>query len=186
MGNDTKFQENENKHLMDLIERIQSDFNDKVKNEDNASNVLLKGHLLIENILEECLSVYNIKTNFISRLSFYEKTKILSEIINKNDFLKERMKNIVPMLFSLNNVRNNLAHDLGFNISEADINNIGLKLGSEYIVKKYEVGHKKTRENLLFLLDKMVHELGLIIFLKIDEIKELNLEGDQKILELKK
>lgn len=171
MENEKKTEQKYDKHLLDLIERIQYDFNDKVKNENNASNVLLKGHLLIENILEECLSVYDIKTNFISRLSFYEKIKLLSEIISKNDFLKERMKNIVPMLFSLNSVRNNLAHDLGFNISEADINNIGLKLGSEYVVKKYEVGHKETRENLLFLLDKIVYELGLIIFLKIDEIK---------------
>lgn len=171
MADEIKKQE-ENKHLTNLVAKIKADFNERVESEENSSNVLLKGHLLIENILEECLAVFD-QINIKNRhQGFYVKTKILSEITSKDEEIENARRTIVPMLFSLNEIRNNLAHDLNFNISEADINKIGVNLGSEYIIRKYDLGHKKVRENLLFLLNNMVHKLGFIIFAKMEEIKK--------------
>jgi len=159
----------EKKHLDNLISRVTSDFNEKVKSETNPSNVLLKGHLLIENILEECLAACDLRVS--RRSGFYEKTKNLSDFKTSDNNINKSIKVVVPMLFALNEIRNNLAHDLSFNISEADINKIGLNLGSLYIYKKYLTGHKEVRENLLFILNRMVHNLGFIIYCKLDDFK---------------
>jgi hypothetical protein len=165
--------EEKNKHLVNLVEKIVSDLNSKVKTETEPATILLKGHLLLENLLEEVLAVFDLqKKQKISRLSFYEKIKLLSGT-NSGNNINPNIKEACDLLFSLNEVRNNLAHDLNFKISESDINKIGINLGSEYIIKKYEIGYKKIADNLIFLLEKTVRSLGLILFIKIELLKSI-------------
>jgi hypothetical protein len=54
-------EEKTNDYLDNLIKRVLSSFNDRVINENDSSGVLLKAHLLTENVLEECLAVFDIK-----------------------------------------------------------------------------------------------------------------------------
>ncbi len=160
----------ENNHLVNLVDKILEDFNKRVKSEQDISNVLLKGHLLVENMLREDLAILDI-TKGINRISFYEKTKRLSETSTGTVEMLGIVKEIVPILFALNETRNNLAHNLEFKVSETDVNNIGLNIGSSFILQKYKTGSSNTRENLLFCLDYIVDKLALIIFVRIEELK---------------
>lgn len=166
----------QNKHLENLLEKIVDDFNSRVKSEKEISNVLLKGHLLVENLLQETLVSFDLKIG-INRISFYEKIKRLSDFNTGEVFIQSKIKEVVPVLFSLNETRNNLAHNLDFQVSESDVNRIGLNIGSEFILQKYKTGHSNTRENLLFCLNHAIYKLGLIMFLQIEEIKDKKKRG---------
>lgn len=161
--------ENKDIHLEHLVDKLTEDFNDRVKSESDPSYLLLKGHLLIENILQETLAVFDCqKTGRIDRISFHEKTNFLK---NLQEY-KDEIKGVSPLLYSLNEVRNDLAHNLDFKISESDVNKIGINLGSKYIIKKYEIGHKNVKEILLFCLNEIVYLLGFIIYSKMKQIKK--------------
>ncbi|MCM4174266.1 hypothetical protein DHD32_22630 [Arenibacter sp. TNZ] len=96
--------------------------------------ILLKGHLLIEKILDGKLNRCGIENR--KSLSFY--SKILA--IEKLDFEQtEKKKIIVNALKKLNKLRNNLAHDYKF-----DLNNGELELWVKGILKNLN-GEKYTR-----------------------------------------
>ncbi|MFL0354767.1 hypothetical protein [Xanthomarina sp. GH4-25] len=96
--------------------------------------ILLKGHLLIEQILDGKLNRCGIENR--KSLSFY--SKILA--IEKLDFEQtEKKKIILNALKKLNKLRNNLAHDYKF-----DLNNGELELWAKGILKNLN-GEKYTR-----------------------------------------
>tara|TARA_R110002049_G_scaffold308784_1_gene514075 strand:- start:343 stop:807 length:465 start_codon:yes stop_codon:yes gene_type:complete len=96
--------------------------------------ILLKGHLLIEQILDGKLNRCGIENR--KSLSFYG--KILA--IEKLDFEQtEKKKIILNALKKLNKLRNNLAHDYKF-----DLNNGELELWAKGILKNLN-GEKYTR-----------------------------------------
>ncbi len=162
--------------LRNLVSKIIGSFQNVVAKEEDLSNVLLKGHLVIENFLEELLAVLNIeKTINIHRLSFHEKLKHIKESAEKDPaYLKNRVGKILPSLYALNGVRNDLAHDYTFTISEPEIDKIGVNLGSRYILKKYSSGHESYKENLLFCIDEIIGDIGRIIYNKICDLREKN------------
>lgn len=96
--------------------------------------ILLKGHLLIEQILDGKLNRCGIENR--KSLSFY--SKILA--IEKLDFEQtEKKKIILNALKKLNKLRNNLAHDYKF-----DLNNGELEKWAKGILKNLN-GEKYTR-----------------------------------------
>lgn len=160
----------ENPHLQNIIKKVTSDFASTVKNEEVPLNLLLKGHLFIENLLEEVLAAFDVKGN-LNRKSFYEKTRSLSEIGTKEEHIKVQIAAITPLLYAINEARNNLAHNLHFEVNEGAVNKIGILMGSEFILNKYEVGHNNVTENLLFCLNEIVVELGGIIYMRVENLK---------------
>lgn len=96
--------------------------------------ILLKGHLLIEHILDGKLSRCGIENR--KSLSFYSKIFAIEKI----DFEQtEKKKIILNALKKLNKLRNNLAHDYKF-----DLNNGELELWAKGILKNLN-GEKYTR-----------------------------------------
>ncbi len=174
-----QIQKDKNDHLDNLLKKIVDDFNGRVKIEKEISNVLLKGHLLVENLLQETLASLDLKGG-INRISFYEKVKRLYEFKTNEPIMQSNIKDISPVLFALNETRNNLAHNLDFQVSESDVNRIGLNIGSEFVLQKYKTGYSNTRENLLFCLKYIVHKVGLIMFLRIEELKDKTKKVEKK------
>ena len=161
-------------HLLNIFNKIVKDFNDNVGNEKEPSNMLLKGHLFIENLMEEVLAVFDKKPKNPRKASFHDKMQSLDEIGNKN------LNNIIESLYSLNEIRNNLAHNLRFTVDEASVNKIGINLGSLFILKKYEIGDTKVRENLLFCLSSIASKLGGVIYIKTEELKEKEVPNNEQ------
>ncbi len=163
-------QEKGNVHLNNLIKRIVDDFDDRVGKENEPSNILLKGHLLIENLLQEILAIFDMTDENIARMSFHNKITCLTKI-KSTDYIQKIILKLIPQLTSLNEVRNDLAHNFNFSINESDVDKMGNNIGSQYVIKKYESGHKNIKNNLLFVLNHIVRELGSTIYIKIEDIK---------------
>lgn len=96
--------------------------------------ILLKGHLLIETILETVLKRNNIPD--CENYPFYRKITSL-ETFEVEDILKKDF--IISSLRGINRMRNNLAHDFHFNIENGDFeiwaSNILQKLKGEKFTK---------------------------------------------------
>lgn len=167
-----------NKHLHNLVAKIQEDVSTKLQTENDSSNVLLKGHLLIENLLDEVLAAFDLRPDRGWRAGFHDKVSTLNKIV-KNEELKSLHKlinEIVPLLFSLNDVRNDLAHNIRFSLSESSVNQVGMHLGSAYVLVKYESGHAEIRKNLVYCLETAAWKLGLILFNQIETLKRKQAE----------
>jgi hypothetical protein len=110
--------------------------------------ILLKGHLLLETILETSLSRCEI--NVSEDYSFYKKIKAFENVRFKET---EKHKFIVCSLKKVNRLRNNLAHEFHF-----DIKNGELELWSADILRNLE-GEKYTR---FTYRTKIVHAFSII------------------------
>ncbi len=80
--------------------------------------ILLKGHLIIEHILEIKLSRCRIENK--KTFSFYNKILALDKI---NFEQSEKKKIILSSLLKLNKLRNNLAHDFYFDLNNGEFEN---------------------------------------------------------------
>lgn len=110
--------------------------------------VLLKGHLLLETILETALNRSNIKS--FEDYSFYKKIKAFENVEFKEN---EKHKFIVSSLKKVNRLRNNLAHEFDY-----DVKNGELELWSANILENLE-GEKYTR---FTFRTKIVHAFSII------------------------
>jgi len=110
--------------------------------------ILLKGHLLLETVLETSLNRSDI--NKSEDYSFYKKIKVFENIEFKET---EKHKFIVSSLKKVNKLRNNLAHEFHF-----DIKNGELKLWSAEILENLK-GEKFTR---FTYRTKIVHAFSII------------------------
>ena len=110
--------------------------------------ILLKGHLLLEIIIETVIERNNISDS--KDFSFHRKIKAL-ESINFED--KEKKDFIIHSLIALNRLRNKLAHEFHF-----DIKNEGFELWSMNILQNLE-GEKFTRHTFR---TKIVHSFSIL------------------------
>lgn len=154
-------------HLINLVDKIVKDFGQTIAKESDPSNILLKGQLFVENLADELLVIFDINPN---RKTFSKKIECLNGI-KAGEYLDKKIKRIVRSLYAINEVRNNLAHNLNFKPDESSVNRIGITLGREFILKKYEVGYEEVSINLIFCLQRVSSELGSSIYIKAKEIK---------------
>lgn len=82
----------------------------------DLETILLKGHLLLEIILERILTRNGV--NDSDTFSFYRKIGLLRNI-NIND--GEKLESIIILLTQINFLRNKLAHQVLFNIGNSDL-----------------------------------------------------------------
>lgn len=159
-----------NPQLGNILRKIEDDLSKVINKEEDLSNILLKGHLCIENILEELLAVFDLNgSNPLNTESFSSKVSRVQKMAEKKQ--DKFMQKLVSKLRAINDVRNNLAHDIKFTITEADISKIGVNVGSVYIVNKYKIGHSNLKENLLFCLQNTITDIGVVIFNQIRQIE---------------
>lgn len=110
--------------------------------------ILLKGHLLLENIIDTVLERKNIKN--YNNYSFHKKILTL-EKIDFNDTLKKDF--ILSSLKGINKLRNQLAHEFHF-----DIKNGKLELWAFDILEKL----KGTKYTNYTFRTKIVHSFSII------------------------
>lgn len=85
---------------------------------DNVNDIeliLLKGHLIIELVLEDIL--FNLKIEGVNKMSFFRKTTELEKVIVES----KKNKKIISALLLLNKMRNELAHEYGFKVSNSEL-----------------------------------------------------------------
>tara|TARA_R110000868_G_scaffold205639_2_gene454163 strand:+ start:758 stop:1201 length:444 start_codon:yes stop_codon:yes gene_type:complete len=110
--------------------------------------ILLKGHLIIEQILEAKLNRAGIEIG--NTLSFYSKILALEEL---NFEQLQKKTSIIYALKGLNKLRNNLAHDFYF-----DLNNGEFESWAKYVLKNM-YGEKYTRYTYR---TKIVHAFSIL------------------------
>jgi hypothetical protein len=166
-----------------LAHRFLNDFEFRIKRETDISVILLKGHLLIEYYLDQIILLFFDKEKDLRKLSFFEKIRIVEErkIFDKTGWVVD---NIIKKLYAINNVRNNLAHDLGFTITESELDSIGYTFGREYVLKKFaDSNDDKPQLNniLIWMIRKISQELYLEMSAEImtSELKESTKETKQ-------
>ena len=110
--------------------------------------ILLKGHLLLDNIIDITLERNNIAG--YKNYSFFRKVKILEQI----DFQNSKQKDfIISSLLTLNRLRNKIAHEFHF-----DIENGEFELWSLEILKNLE----GTKFTTYIFRTKIVHAFSII------------------------
>lgn len=72
-----------NPHLDNLIKKTLDDYDDSVGKQKDGSNMLLRGHLYVENLIDEVLATYDTPAHKIQNQTFSSKLKTLEEISRK-------------------------------------------------------------------------------------------------------
>lgn len=102
--------------------------------------ILLKGHLLLETVLETVLDKCKIPDS--STYSFYQKARALKNV----KFCNSELQNtVIKALFSLNILRNRLAHEWNFNANNGDLEAWGSSILEELKGTKYSRYTFRTR-----------------------------------------
>ena len=102
-----------------------------LESESNVELILLKGHLFMEVLLNYVLAENGLKTH--TNYSFYRKVHSLLLVTYGQTVTPNR---IAPYLFRLNNLRNNLAHDFSYDITNGDIEKWSLDVLAQFDVVK--------------------------------------------------
>lgn len=110
--------------------------------------ILLKGHLLLETVLEVSLSRCEI-TNY-QNYSFFKKIKAFENINFKET---ERHKFIICSLKEINRLRNNLAHEFHFDIRSGELEQWSIDIIGNLEGEKYTRFTDRT---------KIVHAFSII------------------------
>lgn len=120
--------------------------------------LILKAHLLCEYYINQILIINDIPRGQTESLTFAQKIDLLSK--QKIGLLTEEIRT----LQKLNRLRNKVGHELEFNLSESDVDEIGYTLlEKDYIVKKYEFDDNKKllRELLISIIMSTAVSLSL-------------------------
>ena len=129
-------------------------------NKKDLDLILLKGHLLLEVVLDTALT--RMDANDPKNLSFYRKVEILEKCHSLND---KKVQVIIKSLKDLNKLRNELAHEFHFEIANANIefwasdiiDNLQGKKFSRYTYRtKIVHGFSILSKNLLEITEEVV------------------------------
>lgn len=102
--------------------------------------ILLKGHLLLEFMLNIVLSRNDIED--YENFSFYKKLKVFETI----DFEKTLRKDLlISYLKRLNKLRNNIAHEYSFDINNGELERLSLEILQNLKGKKFTKYTFKTK-----------------------------------------
>lgn len=93
---------------MDLLE-VQKKFIDEIKYIDDTSQIILKGHLVAEDLMNQAIESFVLHGEYIedARLQFHQKLEICRSLS-----VSEHNNNMWNVLKNINKVRNALAHSL--------------------------------------------------------------------------
>lgn len=127
-------------------------------NEETYLQIILKGHLYIENRLIELIKVKLVNPHAINLNDLNFPTKInLARALGLLDNKKSKL------LRNLNRIRNNLAHDLNFELSDGEI-----KKQIKYFDKYYSNSFQKTIEENAGDLKQLLRNIYVLTYLELD------------------
>ena len=146
-----------------LFSQHSDEFQQYIEKEKDLSVILLKSHLLIEYYLDHLILLLKENHGNLRRIGFYEKLQILEK---QSPFFKKPGGTMLKSLYALNNVRNNLAHQLNFEISQSELDAIGYEIGREYIIEKYKINGDR-RKLLLWLIKNITGDLYFLLAIEL-------------------
>ena len=169
--------ENDRDEVTKLIRKVVGDFYKKIDKEKDLSVILLKGHLLIEHYLNYLIIVLHDTTERTDKKSFSEKI----DILNNDGCLGSH---VIASLRKLNDVRNNLSHELNYRLSESEVDRVGFNLGKKYIFRKFSIdcdNDDDLRSLFLFVIDDVLFSVFQPLFKEI--LKKRKEESENKKIE---
>jgi len=170
---DKKIEDLVDKKVDSRLEAFMALFRKHLPVSENTLVLLLKGHLLIEYILNHLIILEKEgSAKLVEELGFAEKL----EIVEKEKILEGQK--ILPIK-RLNKIRNKLSHELEYQITEADVDYLGFCLGKDYIHRKTRLLEDHSGDNLLryllvWVLAKLIIETYGIVLRKtiFEDIKK--------------
>lgn len=150
-----------------LIKISLDDFNHHIAKETDLSIILIRGHLLVEYYLSLLILLEYDKTERIDRLGFFYKIKKM-----ENAQTIKLSQNVIQSLYKLNDLRNNLAHNLEFKISIPDIDTIGFSFGREYVLSKYK-STMSEKDLLMWVINKITGDIFYYIYAEVAKDKNM-------------
>lgn len=152
------------------LERFESDTKKHLPSSLDTTSLLLKGHLLSEYHLGILLVLFGENHDILEK-TFFEK-------INRCQVMKILDERNIGSLIRLNKLRNRMAHELEYVISESDVDFIGMIFGKEYVIEKLEsVGTEKRSKLLYWVLDKNLRGILVKTISKLYEEKKIITEA---------
>lgn len=91
-----------------------------LRNTDDIELILLKGHLVLEQVINELLSAHITSEKRLNSLNlqFAKKVELLAALEHQNNYL---INEYIPQLREINRIRNKLAHKLDFDEYHSDL-----------------------------------------------------------------
>ena len=126
--------------------------NRAIANEQDIVMVILRAHLLTENLLEQLILAGLSRGDRIldeGNLTYYQKLILTAAL----DLLPDP---IISSLRNLNKVRNDCAHQLEKTITENDVSKIGTSLGKKFV----EIRHEANFDDLTVLRHLLYYVVG--------------------------
>lgn len=147
--------------VKNLLRKYVKDFEKQVSKEADLTIIVLRGHLLMEYYLSHLVVYFHDREHRVDKLSFFDKLQIIEKdvtfIAGSSPFYK------------FNDLRNNLSHELNFQISEAEIDRIGFGIGKDYVSLKFSKNIEEPgylRDLLVWVVDTLVFEIVYQIYKK--------------------
>jgi uncharacterized protein YutE (UPF0331/DUF86 family) len=139
------FSEEELDRIDARVDSFSSQIEKNLPSDSSMTLIVLKGHLLAEHQINHLLKLCSENEDInVEDKTFSEKVDLLD---TESSLDQKELK----ALTNLNKLRNNLAHELNYQVSESDIDSIGFPLGRGYVIKKFDIfdEHNGSREEAL-------------------------------------
>jgi hypothetical protein len=115
-------------------------------NKNDSLVIVLKSHLIIENIIDDVLINFNSNAKDIINKKFSEKVKILKYCSLINQYTYER-------LVTINSIRNQFAHNIKYIIKQKDI---------EPLIRNFDSNKKGNIKQLILGINHLVGYLSFL------------------------
>ena len=94
---------------MPTLEEVRAKFTDQLQTVDDVAQIVLKGHLVIEEVMTESIQTFLLHKEFVedARLQFHQKLQLCRAIS-----VSDQNNNMWNLIASINSVRNQLSHSL--------------------------------------------------------------------------
>ena len=94
---------------MPTLEEVRAKFTDQLRNVDDVAQIVLKGHLVMEEVMTESIQTFLLHKEFVedARLQFHQKLQLCRAMS-----VSDHENNMWNLVASINAVRNHLSHSL--------------------------------------------------------------------------
>ena len=142
------------KSIAEQINTVGENFKKHVSHEKDDEVVVLKSHLLVEYYLNHILVVFLPNGHKLAKeLTFAEKVEAIAKDPNASEDIDPE---IFPSIKALNRVRNEMSHELSFQLTEAQVDLIGFPLGERYVIKKIKDNLPTPKARFIVLMIEII------------------------------
>ena len=94
---------------MPTLEEVRAKFTDQLRNIDDVAQIVLKGHLVMEEVITESIQTFLLHKEFVegARLQFHQKLQLCRAMS-----VSDQKNSMWNLLAAINSLRNHLSHSL--------------------------------------------------------------------------